>query len=50
MVDIFYDGKKNPFDEGYFDSIFSSEVFEHVPDLVVILNELNRVLKQGGGF
>jgi hypothetical protein len=30
QIDVFYDGKKIPFEENYFDSVFSSEVFEHV--------------------
>ncbi len=48
QIDVFYDGKKIPFSNDYFDSIFSSEVFEHVFNLEEILKELNRVLKTGG--
>ena len=47
-IDHFYDGKKIPFEDNYFDSIFSTEVFEHVFNLEEILIELNRVLKPGG--
>lgn len=47
-VDVFYDGKALPFEDNYFDSIFSSEVFEHVFNLPEILLELKRVLKPGG--
>jgi len=47
-IDVFYDGKKLPFTSEYFDSIFSSEVFEHVFNLEEILKELNRVLKTNG--
>lgn len=45
LIDIFYDGEHIPFPNGYFDSLYCSEVIEHlfVPDK--ILNELNRVLK-----
>lgn len=47
-VDVFYDGKKLPFENEYFDCVFSSEVFEHLfqPDL--LLKEINRVMKSGG--
>lgn len=47
-VDIFYDGKTIPFSNDHFDSIFSSEVFEHIFNLDEILKELHRVLKPGG--
>lgn len=47
-IDFFYDGKSLPFDNDSYDSIFCSEVFEHVFNLNEILPELNRVLKQGG--
>jgi SAM-dependent methyltransferase len=47
-VDVFYDGRSLPFPDGHFDSIFSSEVFEHIFNLSEILPELHRVLKPGG--
>ncbi len=47
-VDVFYDGHTLPFPDAHFDSIFSSEVFEHVFNLPEILLELKRVLKPGG--
>jgi SAM-dependent methyltransferase len=47
-IDVFYDGKTIPFDNEHFDSIFSSEVFEHIFEIEPILKELNRVLKNGG--
>ena len=47
-IDVFYDGKDIPFDDAYFDSVFSSEVFEHIFDLDKSLMEINRVLKTGG--
>lgn len=47
-IDVFYDGKTIPFTEETFDSIFCSEVFEHIFNLPEILKELNRVLKPGG--
>lgn len=47
-IDVYYDGKTLPFAGESFDSIFSSEVFEHVFNLSQILDELYRVLKPGG--
>ncbi|MBY0348321.1 MAG: class I SAM-dependent methyltransferase, partial [Hydrotalea flava] len=47
-IDFFYDGETLPFKTHQFDSLFSSEVFEHVFNLEAILPELNRVLKPGG--
>ncbi len=45
-----YDGKTFPFEDQTFDLIISKQVMEHVryPDLVV--NEVNRCLKDGGVF
>lgn len=47
-IDVYYDGKTLPFADESFDSIFSSEVFEHIFNLPQILDELHRVLKPGG--
>ena len=47
-VDVFYDGKRIPFDDNFFDSVFATEVFEHVFNLDEILVEINRVLKKDG--
>ena len=48
QIDFFYDGKKIPFNDESFDSVFASEVFEHIFNLHEILPELNRVLKLKG--
>lgn len=48
QIDVYYDGKTIPFPDNSFDSILSSEVFEHIFNLPEILDELNRVLKPGG--
>jgi len=48
FVDIFYDGINLPFEDASFDSVFSSEVFEHLFLLPQNLNEIDRVLKPGG--
>lgn len=47
-IDFFYDGKTLPFTDKSFDSVFSSEVFEHVFNLEEIVKELNRVLRKDG--
>lgn len=46
-IDVFYDGKYIPFNNDYFDSVFSSEVFEHIFNLEEILPEIVRVMKPG---
>jgi len=48
QIDVFYDGKNIPFPSDSFDSVFSSEVLEHVFDVHYTLNEIARVLKPGG--
>jgi SAM-dependent methyltransferase len=48
QIDVYYDGKTIPFEDNYFDSVLTSEVFEHVFNLEEILNEIFRVLKPGG--
>ncbi len=48
MIDVMYDGKTIPFPDGHFDSVFSSEVFEHIFNIDEILPEINRVMKKGG--
>ncbi len=45
---IYYDGKTLPFNDEEFDSIFSTEVLEHIPNVNEIVKELNRVLKPKG--
>ena len=47
-IDFFYDGKTIPFPDNSFDSVFSSEVFEHVFSLQEILPEISRIIKPGG--
>ena len=46
-IDVFYDGKHLPFPDEHFESLFCSEVFEHVFNFDEILKEINRVLKRG---
>lgn len=47
-IDVYYDGKLLPFKNEYFDSMFSSQVFEHIFNLDQMLLELKRVLKKDG--
>ena len=44
----YYDGHTLPFKDEEFDSIISSEVFEHVGNIEEIIIELKRVLKKDG--
>lgn len=44
--DFLWDGMKMPFEDGSFDSAFATEVLEHCPDPILVLNEINRVLKK----
>lgn len=48
FVDVFYDGRHIPFEDGYFDSIYSSEVITHISDVEPVMAEIARVLKPGG--
>ncbi len=45
-IDFFWDWKILPFKNDEFDSILSTEVFEHIFNIDEVLDELNRVLKK----
>ena len=47
-IDVYYDGLTIPFPDNTFDSYFSSQVLEHVPNSTGILQEVYRVMKHGG--
>ena len=47
-IDVYYDGKTLPFANEYFDSIFFSEVLEHIFNPDEIIAEMHRVLKKDG--
>ena len=49
-IDVYYNGKTIPFENNYFDSVITTEVFEHVFNLDEVLKELFRVLKPGGNL
>lgn len=46
QVDYFWDWKELPFKNDEFDSIITTEVFEHIFNIDEVLIELNRVLKK----
>jgi SAM-dependent methyltransferase len=50
QIDVFYNGKQIPFENGTFDAVFSSEVFEHVFNLEDAVKEINRVMKPGASI
>ncbi|MGB5709456.1 MAG: class I SAM-dependent methyltransferase [Waterburya sp.] len=45
-----FDGINIPFEDNYFDVIYSNQVFEHVRYPEALLKEINRVLKPGAYF
>lgn len=47
-VDVYYDGKIIPFEDGSFDNVFATEVFEHIFNIDDVLPEIKRVIKPGG--
>ena len=47
-IDVYYNGRNIPFNDNSFDSVFSTEVFEHVFNLNVVTSEIYRVLKPSG--
>jgi ubiquinone/menaquinone biosynthesis C-methylase UbiE len=42
------DGSKLPFRDGSFETVFSNSVLEHIPNLLDAIQEIQRVLKNGG--
>ena len=48
--DFTWDGKIMPFESSSFDSAMATEVLEHCPEPLVVLGEINRVLKPGSFF
>jgi SAM-dependent methyltransferase len=47
-IDVFYDGKKIPFETETFDSAVCFQVLEHVFEPTEFLNEIHRILKPNG--
>lgn len=48
--EIPWDPYRIPFDDCFFDVVYSDQVFEHVMDYPTTLREMHRVLKPGGCF
>jgi SAM-dependent methyltransferase len=44
------EGGRMPYPDGYFATVVSNSVLEHIPDLSPVLSEVARVLQPGGGF
>ena len=44
------EGKAMPFPDNYFSSAFSNSVLEHIPDINLVMYEIQRVLKPGALF
>ncbi len=42
------EGDLVPFPDAHFDLVVTNQVMEHVPDMAVVLSEIDRVLKPGG--
>ena len=40
--------KHLPFEPGFFDSVFASEIIEHLPDIASFIAEIKRVLRKDG--
>jgi len=47
-ADVFYKGKKFPFQNEEFDSVVTNQVLEHVFEPNLFISEINRVMKIGG--
>ncbi len=44
------DGARMPFPDGYFATVISNSVLEHIPDVEPVVREVSRVLQPGGVF
>jgi ubiquinone/menaquinone biosynthesis C-methylase UbiE len=50
FIEVATSEKRLPFASGFFDSIFASEIIEHVPDMATFISELKRVLRKDGSL
>jgi glycosyltransferase involved in cell wall biosynthesis/SAM-dependent methyltransferase len=48
--DLFWDGTRIPLADASVDSAIATELFEHLPDIGLVLREIARVLKPGGAL
>jgi SAM-dependent methyltransferase len=46
--DVYYDGKRLPFEDGTFDTLLNVQVLEHTSQPGALVLEMGRVLKEGG--
>jgi SAM-dependent methyltransferase len=46
--DLYYDGKRLPFEDASFDTVLNVQVLEHTPHPGLLVMEMGRVLKPGG--
>ena len=46
--DLYYDGKRLPFEDASFDTVLNVQVLEHTPHPALLVKEMGRVLKPGG--
>ncbi len=46
--DVYYDGRRIPFEDSCFDTVLSIQVLEHTPEPQRLLNEMARVLRPDG--
>jgi SAM-dependent methyltransferase len=46
--DLYYDGRRLPFDDRTFDTVLSVQVLEHTPEPGLLLSEMARVLRADG--
>jgi SAM-dependent methyltransferase len=46
--DLYYDGKRLPFDDASFDTVLNVQVLEHTPEPQHLVREMGRVLRPGG--
>jgi SAM-dependent methyltransferase len=46
--DVYYDGKRLPFDDASFDTVINIQVLEHTASPQALLHEISRVLKRDG--
>ena len=48
--DLYYDGKRLPFEDHSFDTVLSAQVLEHTPEPLALVKEMARVLRPGGAL
>jgi SAM-dependent methyltransferase len=46
----FYNGVNLPYEDGFFDIVYSFQVFEHITDIKAVFDEIARTLKPGGSL